>query len=127
MQLLLIVGLGGFIGAVARYLLGAWIQSGFFSFPAGTLAINVSGSFFIGLIMYASEYLGVFSQETRVFLTIGVLGAFTTLSTFSYETFRLIEGKQFMLAGANIFLTIFLSLLAVYCGRVAIAVLGGLK
>jgi len=84
MNMIIIVGLGGFIGAILRYLVSGWIQNGFTSFPTGTLSVNVIGSFFLSVILYLSENKGLFSEETRVFLTIGILGAFTTMSTFSY-------------------------------------------
>ena len=89
MQLLLLIGFGGFVGAVLRYLIAGWIQNGVSSFPVGTLGVNFIGSFFLGLVMYLSEIRGLFNEETRIFLTIGVLGAFTTMSTYSYETYRL--------------------------------------
>lgn len=85
----LIIGIGGFIGAVLRYGVGGWIQGTTTTFPVGTLGVNTLGSFFLALIMYLSEYSGFFSDQTRIFLTIGVIGAFTTMSTFSYESFRM--------------------------------------
>lgn len=119
MQNMVLVGIGGFIGAVARYLLSGWIQNGILTFPLGTMGVNVVGSFFLGLIMYLSEYRGIFSEETRIFLTIGVLGAFTTMSTFSYESFRLLEENEMVLFGVNIMGTVFLTITAIYLGRIA--------
>jgi len=101
-EALLLIGAGGFIGAILRYLVGGWVQNGFSTFPVGTLAVNFIGSFLLGLIMYASEYRGIFPEETRIFLTIGILGAFTTMSTFSYETFKLIEDKEFYLLAHDV-------------------------
>ena len=86
MSIWLLVGLGGFIGALLRYWLSDLIQSGFITFPAGTLGVNFLGSFLLALIMYASEYRGVFNEEPRICLSIGVLGSYTTMSTFSYES-----------------------------------------
>lgn len=118
MQIWLIVGIGGFIGAVSRYLASGWFQNSFTTFPVGTLGVNVLGSFLLGFVMYLSEYGGVFSEETRILLTIGVMGAFTTMSTFSYESFRMLEHNEFLLFGANMLLTVSFTLLAVYGGKV---------
>jgi CrcB protein len=119
MYSLLLVGIGGFIGAALRYLVSRLLQNSFVSFPVGTLGVNALGSFFLGFIMYASEYQGVFSEETRMFLTIGLLGAFTTMSTFSYESFRLLENNELLLLGVNVVGTVALTLVAVYLGKIA--------
>ena len=124
MSLWLIVGFGGFIGAVLRYWVSGWVQSGFVTFPFGTLGVNFIGSLLLALIMYASEYRGFFGEEARVFLTIGVLGSFTTMSTFSYESIKLLEQDQHILFGLNLVGTITLCLLAVYLGKVLITVTG---
>ncbi|HIH74336.1 MAG TPA: fluoride efflux transporter CrcB [Methanosarcina sp.] len=132
MYTILLVGIGGFIGAILRYTLGGWIQSSFINFPVGTLTINTIGSFFLGLVMYLSEYQGFFSGQTRIFLTIGILGAFTTLSTFGYESFRLLDDSKLTFMTINIVSTVLFSMLAVYLGKiVALSVssylLGGMK
>jgi len=129
---ILLVGIGGFIGAILRFTLGGWIQNSFVNFPVGTLSINTIGSFFLGLIMYFSEYQGFFSDQTRIFLTIGILGAFTTLSTFGYESFRLLDDSKLTLMAINVVSTVLFSMLAVYLGKiVALSVssylLGGMK
>jgi CrcB protein len=124
MSLWLIVGFGGFIGAILRYWVSGWIQSGFVTFPFGTLGVNFIGSLLLALIMYASEYRGLFGEEARVFLTIGVLGSFTTMSTFSYESMKLLEQDQHILFGLNLIGTLTLCLLAVYLGKVLITVSG---
>ena len=118
MNNLLLIGIGGFLGAILRYFIGGWIQNGFPGFPLGTMAVNAMGSFMLSLIMYLSEYEGFFSSEVRLFLTIGLLGSFTTMSTFSYETFRLLEQKEIVLSALNLIGTVTLTLLAVYLGRV---------
>ena len=120
----IIVGLGGFFGAILRYWVSGWIQSGFISFPFGTLGVNFIGSLLLALIMYASEYRGLFGEETRVFLTIGVLGSFTTMSTFSFESMKLLEQSEHMLFGLNLVGTVTLCLLAVYLGKVMITITG---
>jgi len=124
MSLWLIVGFGGFIGAVLRYWVSGWVQSEFVAFPFGTLGVNFIGSLLLALIMYASEYRGLFGEEARVFLTIGVLGSFTTMSTFSYESIKLLEQDQHILFGLNLVGTITLCLLAIYLGKVLITVTG---
>jgi CrcB protein len=86
------VAVGSALGGVARYLLGGWVQRGTGGvFPWGTLAVNLSGSFLLGLISrYALESAAV-SAEVRTLLTIGFCGGYTTFSTFSWETARLLE------------------------------------
>ncbi len=120
MYTLLLIGIGGFIGAILRYFISGWIQNGIISFPIGTLGVNFIGGFFISLIMYSSEYRGLFPEETRLFLTIGLLGSFTTMSAFSYESFKLLEQKETILLIVNIVGTIFLTLFAVFLGRMII-------
>jgi fluoride exporter len=121
---LLLVGIGGFIGAILRYVLGGWIQNSFVNFPVGTLVINTTGSFFLGLIMYLSEYRGFFDDKTRIFLTIGILGAFTTLSTFGYESFRLLDDSKLFLMAINVVATVLFSMLAIYLGKILALSLG---
>jgi len=86
--------------------------------------LNFIGSFLLSLLMYLSEIRGMFDEETRIFLSIGLLGAFTTMSTFSYETFRMIEQKEILLVGLNITGTVVLTLLAIYLGKLLVLNLG---
>ena len=118
MYILLLVGIGGFIGSILRYTLSGWVQNNFVNFPVGTLAVNVSGSFFLGLIMYLSEYQELFGEETRIFLTIGLIGGYTTLSTFSYESFRLLDDSKLKLMAINLMVTVLFSMFAVYLGKI---------
>tara|TARA_B100000686_G_scaffold250525_1_gene260729 strand:+ start:4324 stop:4704 length:381 start_codon:yes stop_codon:yes gene_type:complete len=124
MSLWFLVGLGGFVGAIFRYWISGWIQSGFVTFPAGTLGVNFLGSFLLALIMYASEYRGLFDEEARIFLTIGLLGSFTTMSTFSYESMKLLEQSEHMMFGLNLVSTIFLCLVAIYLGKFLVIGMG---
>ena len=124
MSLWLIIGLGGFIGAILRYWISGWIQSEIVTFPLGTLGVNFLGSLLLALIMYTSEYRGFVGIETRVFLTIGVLGSFTTMSTFSFESMKLLEQNQYILFGLNLVGTVTICLLAVYLGKVLVAITG---
>jgi len=127
MNLLFLIGIGGFIGAILRYLVSGWFQNGATTFPVGTFGVNVVGSFILSTILFISEYRGVISDETRIFLTIGLLGAFTTMSTFSYESFRLLESRHFLYLALNVIGTIFLTMFAVYIGKVLAIALGGVK
>jgi fluoride exporter len=118
--MLIIIGIGGFIGAILRYLLSGLIQNNPISFPFGTLCVNFIGSFFLSMIMYLSEYHELFNEESRVFLTIGLLGAFTTMSTFSYESYKLFEQKEILMFLLNLIGNVTLTFLAVYLGKLII-------
>ena len=124
MSLWFLVGLGGFVGAILRYWVNGWIQSELLTFPLGTLGVNFLGSLLLALVMYASEYRGLFGEETRVFLTIGVLGSFTTMSTFSFESMKLLEQNEHMMFGLNLVGTVSLCLLAIYLGKLMIVGMG---
>ncbi len=124
MSLWLWIGIGGFFGAILRFALSGWIQSGAVTFPIGTLGVNFIGSFLVSLILYLSEYRGFFSEEVRIFLTIGVLGSFTTMSTFSYESFKLMEQGEMGLFGWNVAGTFLLTFLAVFLGKVLVTNIG---
>ena len=124
MSLWLLVGLGGFVGAVLRYWISGWIQSGFITFPIGTLAVNFLGSLVLSLIMYASQYRGFLGEEARILLAVGVLGSFTTMSTFSFESMKLLEQSEHMMFGLNIVGTVCLCLVAIYLGKVLVLGMG---
>jgi len=116
----LLIGIGGFIGAIFRYSISGWVQNGLISFPVGTLGVNFIGSLFLSLVMYSSEYKGLFTEDTRIFLTIGLLGSFTTMSAFSYESFKLLEQKETLFLMLNIFVTIFLTIFAIFLGKIIV-------
>ena len=120
MPLWLIIGIGSFIGGILRYWISGWVQSGALTFPLGTLSVNFIGSLILSLIMYFSEHAGLFSEEVRFFWTIGLLGSFTTMSAFSYESFRLLEQNENILFGLNIAGTLILTLAAVYMGKLIV-------
>jgi len=126
MNAIILVGAGGFIGAVGRYLLSGWIQNGYLAFPVGTMGVNVIGSFLLGFVMYMTEFSAVFSDETRIFLAIGVIGAFTTMSTFSYESFRMLEESNISGFLLNTGGTFILTLMAIWAGRTVAKITGGL-
>jgi len=96
MRNLIMVGLGGFTGSVFRYLVSGWIQrlSGTAFFPYGTLGVNVLGCLLIGLLGGWADNVELFSPPVRLFLLVGLLGGFTTFSTFSYETMALLRDKE---------------------------------
>lgn len=114
---ILLVGAGGFLGAVSRYLLDGWIatvtRDGF---PWGTLVVNVSGSFALGLLFALSVERGVLSPALRAPVLIGFIGAYTTFSTLTLETWRLVETGSYVAAIANIGGSIILGLIAVVTG-----------
>lgn len=113
------VGLGGFVGANARYLLGGWIAARFgTTFPLGTFVINITGSFVLGVIMGLLD-AHLLSSTIRLGVAIGFVGAYTTFSTFSYETIRLIENGSMLLATANVFGSVIVGLLATIVGLAA--------
>lgn len=116
MQHVFLIALGGSLGAVARYGLATWIyqQTGT-SFPWGTLIINVTGSFAIGFLAELFETT-LAPAGWRSFLTIGFLGAYTTFSTFSLETFNLLRDGEIRLAAANILVSTIVGLAAVVLG-----------
>lgn len=115
----LLVFLGGGIGAVARYGLSGvmhrWLGIGF---PYGTFGVNVLGSLCIGLLMSVFEERFLVNSSLRTFLTIGLLGGFTTFSAFSYETIALMKDAQLLTASLNVLVTVFSCLLATYAGTV---------
>ena len=124
MSLWLLIGLGGFVGAVLRYWISGWIQSGFITFPVGTLTVNFLGSLVLSIIVYTSQYQGLLGEEAKIFLTVGLLGSFTTMSTFSFESIKLLEQSEHMMFGLNIAGTISLCLLAIYLGKILVLTMG---
>ena len=128
---LLLICLGGAVGTAARYGVGGlcarWWGA---EFPYGTLVVNVLGSFLIGFIQQVGLTTLAIPETARLVLTIGVMGGFTTYSSFSYETLRLVEEGSWLQAGANVVLTTGLCLvvcaLGLTLGRVVVGWKGGL-
>jgi CrcB protein len=116
---ILLVGLGGFIGSVLRYLASGYVQqsSKSIDFPYGTLAVNVIGCFVIGFLAQLAEERGMFTGEARTFVFVGILGGFTTFSAFGNETLSLARDSQMMSALANVSANVILGLFAVWLGR----------
>jgi CrcB protein len=116
----LLVGTGGFLGASARYMLGGLVYRYLPSdFPYATLLINVSGCFGIGFLSVLAEEPFALAPSGRLFWMIGVLGGYTTFSTFGYETMALAREGSFALAAVNAVGQTLLGLLAVWAGAVA--------
>jgi len=112
-----LVALGGLIGSVGRYWLsGLFQRAGGFDFPAGTLGVNLLGSFVLGLVMALSLERGLVGGDLRIALAVGVCGGFTTMSTFSYETMALLRDGQAALALGNVGVTVLGCLAAVWLG-----------
>jgi CrcB protein len=116
---ILLVGAGGFIGSALRYLLSGWAQQSVrtLDFPYGTLAVNVIGCFVIGFLAQLAESRGLFTSESRLFVFVGILGGFTTFSSFGNETLNLARDSQMMNALANIGANVMIGLFAVWLGR----------
>ena len=114
----LIVGSGGFVGALARYGLSGFVhrQLPLATFPYGTLAVNLLGCLLVGLVAGLVESRQLFSPEIRVFALIGVLGGFTTFSTFGFETFAMLREGEFLRAGLSVAAHLLLGLTLVWMG-----------
>lgn len=124
---LVYVATGGALGAVLRYLLSTWIagRAGP-DFPWGTFFINVSGSFLIGLVLGFVE-AGTLSSDARLFLAVGVLGGYTTFSTFSFESLGLIAEGNLVAFCFNALGQLAAGIVAVYLGLVLSRALGGVR
>ena len=122
---ILLIGLGGFIGSIARYLVSRlnnhieWL-----SIPVGTLAVNIIGSFLIGFLIGISEKSPILTVELRMFLMVGLCGGFTTFSSLSGENLMLMRNGQFLPIFLYTGLSILLGFTAVYLGYVSTKLLG---
>jgi len=114
---LVLVGLGGFVGAVARYLVDGWIaERAGATFPFGTLLVNLSGAFLLGLLYALTVERGLLPEAIRPPVFIGFIGAYTTFSTLALESWRLIESGSYGLGIANLVGSIVLGIVAVVAG-----------
>lgn len=107
------------MGSVSRYLLGTWVQSASRSidFPYGTLTVNLIGCFVIGFLSQLAEARGAFTPESRAFIFIGILGGFTTFSSFGNDTINLARDSEMFNALANVGANVIFGLLLVWLGR----------
>ncbi len=114
----LAVGSGGFLGAMARYGLSGLVhrKMPLATFPWGTLGVNLLGCLAIGVLAGLAESRQLFSPEIRIFALIGVLGGFTTFSTFGYETFAMIRDDEYLRAAANVGMHVILGVALVSLG-----------
>jgi CrcB protein len=114
----LLVGIGGFIGAISRYLISNICNRMFGNdIPFGTLVVNVIGALLIGFIMEVSLNKGHISPNVRIFLTTGILGGLTTFSTFSYETVAMFSEGKILFAVCNAAANLILCLVFVFVGK----------
>ena len=117
MRILFLIGAGGFLGSIARYL----TQQGIGKilpvvFPFGTFIVNIAGCFLIGVLYAFSDRSNLMSQEWRLFLTTGFCGGFTTFSTFSMESYSLIREEQYLYFALYAGLSVVLGILATFSG-----------
>jgi fluoride exporter len=115
------IALGGAIGSMGRFWLSGWVARHFGeTFPWGTILVNMTGSFAIGLFatLTAPDGRWLVSPSFRVFFVFGLCGGYTTFSSFSLQTLNLLRNEQWLAAGANILLSVFLCLISVWLGHV---------
>jgi len=117
---ILLVGLGGFLGSGLRFALSGWAQRSlaFGQFPVGTLTVNVLGCLLIGYLGGLAEQRQVMESGLRLFLLVGVLGGFTTFSTFAYESISLAQDSQYFKVMLNIVLQVVMGFSAAWLGLI---------
>lgn len=117
-QNIMLVGFGGFIGSVLRYLVSGWMHNMFKadSFPVGTAIVNITGCLVIGLLGGWADHLQALNPHTRLFLFLGLLGGFTTFSAFGYETMALLRDRELFLAFVTVSVNLLLGFGAVFLG-----------
>ena len=120
LQRLLLIGLAGALGTLARYGLGGMVQRtwGHYDLPLGTLVVNVLGCFLFGMVWTLSDERLLISEETRIIMLGGFMGAFTTFSTFIFDTGGFLRDQQYMLATGNILIQTVVGLLSFFGGIV---------
>ena len=122
----LMVGLGAAAGGMTRYWLAGVVQKVFPAImPYGTLSVNIAGGLLIGLIMFYLDTGNLVSPPMKLLLTVGFCGGLTTFSAFSYETLFLLTESEYFNAAVNVFLNVFLALIATSVGLLAAKFIGG--
>jgi CrcB protein len=115
----ILISVGAAFEGAFRYWLSNVVYKFFpASFPYGTLAVNIIGSFILGLIIFVFDERELISSKVKIFLTIGFCGGLTTFSAFSFETFNLIRESEYLLAALNIFLSILLCIAGIFLASV---------
>ncbi len=119
----LLIGMGGFFGAILRYALSTFVQSSskISGFPLGTLVVNLIGCLLIGALAQLAEIRDIFTPETSSLIFLGFLGAFTTFSTFSSDSFNLFREGNNLLFYLNIGASVIFGLFAVWLGRTIVS------
>ena len=121
LRTLLIVGTGGFIGSVMRYLVQIFVEKGMATtFPWGTFVANIAGSFIIGIVFAFAEKGNLMNAEWRMFLAVGICGGFTTFSSFAFNNFNMIKENSFGQLLWNVGGSLFFGILAVYLGIILV-------
>ena len=121
LRTILIVGAGGFIGSVMRYLVQLFVEKGVSStFPWGTFIANITGSFIIGIVFALAQKGNLLSAEWRLFLAVGICGGFTTFSSFAYNNLTMLKEQAYGQFIWNVGGSLILGLLAVYLGMVLV-------
>jgi CrcB protein len=117
----LVVMLGAAVGGLARYVIGSAVMQRFSGrFPLGTLVVNVTGCFLIGMLLPLLTERGEARPNLRLFLIVGVLGGYTTFSSFAWESFQAVDEGSRWIAFANVALSVILGYLAVWCGSLLV-------
>lgn len=124
LRTLLIVGTGGFIGSVMRYLVQIFVEKGLSStFPWGTFVANMTGSFIIGIVFALAIKGNLLSAEWRMFLAVGICGGFTTFSSFAYNNLTMLKEEAYGQFAWNVGGSLFFGLVAVYLGMVLVRII----
>ena len=117
MRNILLVGFGGGLGSVARFLCQKYLYAWYpHPFPFGTFAVNIMGCFLIGLFYGLAERGNILTPEWRLFLTTGICGGYTTFSSFAYENMNLLKSGDFLYLGLYIAGSVILGITATFCG-----------
>lgn len=120
MEIALAVTVCGGLGCLSRYFISGWVYALLGrDFPYGTFVVNITGAFIIGFLMEFGLRSSLIPPTLRIGITVGFLGGLTTFSTFSYETFRLLEEGNFVTATANVFVSVLVCLLFTWVGITA--------